>query len=404
LAVTITVPSGLTSLKLGFGSNLDQVNSDESYGIDSLSIVNTPSIYSTTSTTPTATSALNLDGVNDFADLPDISLGGDLTIEAWVYMNAAQNWSRIIDIGNGTANNNILLASYGDTGRIVFESFNGNTSLGQIITDEALPMNRWVHVAAALNSDRSVNIYWDGVLKKTGNLSALPVEATRTNTWVGRSNWSQDAYFKGSIRDLKIWNDTRSAAEVRSDMSLAPSGSDNALAAWHPFQTNNNSGGATLSGGASVGSVTISGSVSASDGRSREWVGTATDTAKVLYSQNRSALTAAMLNQTISNPLDAGAGNTTITAQIVDTEPLSGSNTGSSEWRVSYDSNGNRTYTIQGLRTNISHHQPRSRLEGQCNFQLQPIPQRRLDSCLWHPQRQQPIHSWLHAKAKPRNL
>ena len=275
-------------------------------------------------------------------------------MEAWVFMGETSNWSRIVDIGTGATDNNIVLGSYGNTGRILFDVYNNGSSLGQVVSDEVLPSNRWVHIAATLNSDRSVNLYWDGVVKKTGTLSALPSETVRSNTWVGRSAKTADspAYFKGAVRDLKIWNDARTAAEIRRDMSLAPSGSDDALAAWHPFASDSNSG-AVLVGGARVTEVAVAGSVDA-DGRSREWVGTGVDSAQVLYSQRRSALTTASLTQTVSNPNDAGAGTATLTGQVVEKEPLASSSSGSSDWQVSYASNGRRNYTIQGLRTDLN--------------------------------------------------
>jgi hypothetical protein len=43
--VTITVPRGVGSLKLGFGSTLDQQVADESYGIDNVSVVASSVIY-----------------------------------------------------------------------------------------------------------------------------------------------------------------------------------------------------------------------------------------------------------------------------------------------------------------------------------------------------------------------
>ncbi|MFM9111463.1 MAG: lectin-like protein, partial [Prochlorococcaceae cyanobacterium] len=46
--VVVTVPAGVSSLKLGFGSSLDQPASDEAYGIDALTVVNAPTLYSTT--------------------------------------------------------------------------------------------------------------------------------------------------------------------------------------------------------------------------------------------------------------------------------------------------------------------------------------------------------------------
>ena len=81
----------------------------------------------------------HLDGVDDYLDLPDVALGNDLTVEADVWVDKATNWARVLDIGNGPADNNILLALEPTTGRLRFEAYNGNRSLGVIETDTAFP-------------------------------------------------------------------------------------------------------------------------------------------------------------------------------------------------------------------------------------------------------------------------
>ena len=78
LDISITVPAGVTSLKLGFGSTLDQPASDESYGIDNVAVVNSsqnPGLYAPSS------SSLNLDYIKSTASLANRSVvtpGGTL--------------------------------------------------------------------------------------------------------------------------------------------------------------------------------------------------------------------------------------------------------------------------------------------------------------------------------------
>jgi hypothetical protein len=219
--VTITVPTGVTSLKLGIGSNLDSPSNDESYGIDALSVVNAPLTYSIISTSNDP-QALVLNGTNSYADLPDVNIGGDMTIEAWVKMDPVANntWSRIVDIGNGSNRNGIVLCNEGSTGKLSLYTFDGNQAGNGVTTDEVLPKGRWVHLAAVLNTNQTVNIYVDGVLKKTGSVNYLPTDLTRTNTWVGKSAISGDADFNGSIRDLKLWNDARTYADLITPQGL----------------------------------------------------------------------------------------------------------------------------------------------------------------------------------------
>ena len=55
--------------------------------------------------------ALSLDGIDDYVDVGDFELGGAVTFSAWVKYDAFNYWSRIIDFGNGVANNNILIGN-----------------------------------------------------------------------------------------------------------------------------------------------------------------------------------------------------------------------------------------------------------------------------------------------------
>lgn len=196
--------------------------------------------------------ALELDGVDDYAVMPSFQLGGDLTIEAWVRADAANKWSRIVDIANGQGNNNILFGFYRETGRIFFEVYNGWEPKGKAVSLGTLPLGEWIHLSVVVSNDQTIKMYWNGVMVETEaidgatrtatppylpKLAAPAFEITRTESWIGRSHWplELDQYFKGGIRELKVWNNARTDEQVRSDMQNDPDPSDATLAAWYPM-------------------------------------------------------------------------------------------------------------------------------------------------------------------------
>jgi len=70
---------------------------------------------------------LQLDSsANGYATLPAKSIGGPLTIEAWVNVKSYTNWSRIIDFGNGAGIHNIVLGQLETTGRLFFHVYDGS--------------------------------------------------------------------------------------------------------------------------------------------------------------------------------------------------------------------------------------------------------------------------------------
>ncbi|MCX5692091.1 MAG: LamG domain-containing protein [Candidatus Omnitrophica bacterium] len=159
--------------------------------------------------------AVDLDGTDDYVDVAGFTIGGILTVEAWVYnRNVYANWARVMDFGNGTPSDNLLIANYGTTGRLAADGFTG-TSEAMVITDDVFPQNTWVHVACIFNGGNS-KIYWNGQLKKTGTTSTLN-NVLRTNCFIGRSNWAADPYFNGMMDDFRIYNYERTADQVMQD-------------------------------------------------------------------------------------------------------------------------------------------------------------------------------------------
>ena len=185
-----------------------------------------------------------------YASLPVAAggIGSDITLEAWVYANGAPaQFARILDLGAGVANQNIILGF--NAGKLFFEAYNSSTSLGLLQDTQAFASNTWNHVAVTVNSFNAVTLYVNGVVELSGSLSSNVPTAVRSSNFVGHSNWTTDPYFNGSISDVRIYDNARSNVQIRNDMTGAVDSSDSNLLGYYPL---NNTAASGLAGGAAA--------------------------------------------------------------------------------------------------------------------------------------------------------
>ena len=180
-----------------------------------------------------------------YADLPAaaVAISADITLEAWVFANGTQrDWARIFDFNDAAGlTNNIILGITG--GKLGFSSFRSGGNKGEVIADTAFPLNSWHHVAVTVggNSAVGVTLFIDGEAVKTGTLSAQITSITRENAFVGHSNIANDtANFNGTIRDVRIYDVTRTAADIAADMVSATAATTN-LVGYYQFTDDNKS-------------------------------------------------------------------------------------------------------------------------------------------------------------------
>ncbi len=100
-------------------------------------------------------SVLNLDGVDDYVDVPDaVWFNSEFTIETWVYERSFNSWARIIDFGNSGPTDNVLFApSAATTGRPSLVVAPGSSAQQRLDAPDPIPLNQWVHLAATLSSN-----------------------------------------------------------------------------------------------------------------------------------------------------------------------------------------------------------------------------------------------------------
>ena len=173
--------------------------------------------------------ALQLDGGNDYVDLPDNLLSGvtDVSIEADVWIDTAQaNPYFIYGLGNTVSGaGNGYLFSTGNAYRTSLAT--GNWSTEQTVSQGSnLPRGQWAHLTYVLEGT-TATLYLDGVAVKTGTVTADPGDiggGITTANYLGRSNYDADNKFRGQFREFAIYNRALSSAEV-----LAASGNSAVL-------------------------------------------------------------------------------------------------------------------------------------------------------------------------------
>ncbi|MBN1479445.1 hypothetical protein JXA70_04155 [candidate division KSB1 bacterium] len=178
---------------------------------------------------------LQFDGKDDHLVLPllDIDYTKGFTIECWAFFDSFKHWSRLLDLGNGPANDNILLANEAESNNLVFEVRIGAQS-NKLVALSALESGTWIHLAASLAGDGTATLYKNGVPVQQGNLP-IPRILEREKNYIGRSNWAQDGTFHGKIDEVRIWNMARSPRQIAGYMRRILSPEDTRLVALYSF-------------------------------------------------------------------------------------------------------------------------------------------------------------------------
>ena len=181
---------------------------------------------------------LTLNGVNGFVSLPPslVSNYSSMTIETWVTDNGSGAWARIFDFGNntggagaqGTGTEYMFLSLPAGTGNLRGAYTVGSSGAEQIMqwpNDGRPPVGHKTHIVWATDGGTSLGtLYADSVLVASNiDMTLTPAAVGATlNDWIGRSQWTGDAYFDGSFDEFRIYNFALSATQVDDDFQLGP--------------------------------------------------------------------------------------------------------------------------------------------------------------------------------------
>jgi len=146
---------------------------------------------------------LKLDGKSGYAKLSNWEWGGTTSFEAYVKYDSFNSFSRVFDFSNGEYSDNVFLTNSGSTSSIRWDVYQGSTK--KYLTTSKFDSSTWTHVVVTV-SGTTMKVYKNGVLAGTKTDGWEPNILTRTQHWLGRSAYSHDGYFDGTIAYLKMWH------------------------------------------------------------------------------------------------------------------------------------------------------------------------------------------------------
>jgi hypothetical protein len=164
--------------------------------------------------------ALTFDGLNDYVTLPIgtlLSSLSNITVGTWVnYSGTGGGWQRVWDFGTGTTNYMFLTPAQGTTGPMTFAIRTTAVAERRVAAPAPLPTG-WYHVAVVIDGGAmTATLYLDGAVVTGNVVTVLPKDLGVTNqNWIGRSQFTADAFFTGAVDDFRLYNRALSAAEIR---------------------------------------------------------------------------------------------------------------------------------------------------------------------------------------------
>ncbi len=135
----------------------------------------------------------------------------------WRSDNSGSDNSRIFDFGNGAGSDNIILRSY--TGGTLRACVYINNQQSQLATSVAFNNgNAWNHVAWTLDPSGAGTwiVYINGIKVVSAASMPYPRSVLRSINYLGKSNWDQDTYLNGGMKDFRMYNRVLSATDVNT--------------------------------------------------------------------------------------------------------------------------------------------------------------------------------------------
>jgi hypothetical protein len=151
---------------------------------------------------------LVFDGSNDWLGIGpgfrDFSQG--CTAIFVVQPDQPRNWARFIDFARSAGNSNVMFYRETTTTNFRYGNYYANGSSNILTTGGLLQPATSAVLAVNHLPDGSVKIFHNGSLVAERTGMAVPNTALRTRNYIGRSNWSSDAYYSGAIAEIILYN------------------------------------------------------------------------------------------------------------------------------------------------------------------------------------------------------
>ncbi len=187
---------------------------------------------------------IELDGINDLINIPDLVLRGDFTLEGWVKLAPG------IDHKDGLLGDGVYTHLNFVSGKLRLNAYGA-----RITGNTVIPADTWSHIAVT-RSGSNLTMYVNGMEDATGLYAG-----SLTIKFLGKGH---RGFLKGMMDEIRIWNIERSGTEINDSYNTSVDSNAPGLIGYWDF----NDVGQIISdtsGSASHGSLGISTTVGADD-------------------------------------------------------------------------------------------------------------------------------------------
>ncbi|MEY3386279.1 MAG: hypothetical protein RIR53_1090 [Bacteroidota bacterium] len=172
---------------------------------------------SITTRTPCSNHAITFEGNGNRLISDDFLYSGRAaTVEYWSLVDSSQVMNSVSFMIGQADNESRRFQSHAPWGdRNLYWDFGNWRELGRVSTSYASNIGKWTHVALVSNGHDSMAIYFNGVRAANSVFTGQPGELRQLT--LGGNPFSR-TYWKGTMRDFRVWNTMRSEKQIQSSM------------------------------------------------------------------------------------------------------------------------------------------------------------------------------------------
>lgn len=128
----------------------------------------------------------------------------------------ASNYERIIDLGQGSADDNIIVGRKQTTDTFFYQLYNGATGGTFVEVDNAIQNSSFASYGVSINGTDG-RLYVNGELEGTETgYTEVPTNVSRDSNFIGKSNWGSDGVATGAMGVVLIFRRALTADEMAS--------------------------------------------------------------------------------------------------------------------------------------------------------------------------------------------
>ena len=174
---------------------------------------------------------LELDGEQSYVQLPGHIFDGleEATVEAWVKWKEWGYFSQWFAFGVDDHWRAMGGNHFDTTSTLQFFIYTDQDELHVLRLGVDLPLRQWCHIAM-VSGRGGMRFYLNGVLVgQNGYEGRFAAIGAGADNYLGKSNWSDNAYFRGQLEEVRVWSIARNAAEISAGMKRPLHGDEKGL-------------------------------------------------------------------------------------------------------------------------------------------------------------------------------